>query len=72
MMVTDPERLPWEQLSQSARWALVEVVRLLSNRFTGEIRLECSEGGVRNLREARSRRPGKIENLAQDEPDAGD
>ena len=36
------------QLSGSAKDALLQVATLLADDFTGEIRLVCAEGGVRD------------------------
>lgn len=37
-------------LSPTARAALAELVKLLSEGYTGTVELECNEGGVRRLR----------------------
>ncbi len=37
-------------LSKSAMEAMAEVARQLANGFTGEIKLECNDGGVRKVR----------------------
>lgn len=48
----------WEELSDGAREAMTEIIRLLAvNRFTGRLELVCSEGGVREWDEVRRRRP---------------
>ena len=47
----------WESLSESARAVLVDVACKLAKGFTGEIRLECSQGGIRNITTTQIQRP---------------
>ena len=50
--------LPWSELTESAREAVVHLVELLAERFTGHliIDLDCSQGGVRSITETRVRK----------------
>jgi hypothetical protein len=48
----------WSHLSRASQEAVGEVIRLLAvDRYTGDINLECNEGGVRQWRESKTRRP---------------
>jgi hypothetical protein len=50
-----PPQLP--PLSSSARAALVRLATMLADGFTGEVELQCSEGGVKVMRSRISYRP---------------
>jgi hypothetical protein len=48
----------WSHLSRASQEAVGEVISLLAvDRYTGDIKLECVEGGVRQWRESKTRRP---------------
>ncbi len=40
---------PWEELTDSARDALMKVAKRMSEGLTGRIIIDCTEGGVGNL-----------------------
>lgn len=42
------DRDPWEGLSDSARLHLLRCARYLADGFSGTLRLECQDGGVRH------------------------
>lgn len=47
------ESVPWGKLSESSRAYVIGLIRRLADGYSGEIRLECHEGGVRALFETR-------------------
>jgi hypothetical protein len=58
--VAPPDELVslWSHLSRASQEAVGEVIRLLAvDRYTGDINLECIEGGVRQWKESKTRRP---------------
>lgn len=57
-MSCSTESVPWDSLPDSARDSVLRVVRTLADGFTGEIRLDCRNGGVGRVRESRDYRPG--------------
>lgn len=48
----DCHNIPWDKLSRSARMALLKIAyRLGDDAFTGQIRLDCNQGGVGSMSE---------------------
>lgn len=48
-----------EDLKPSVRWALIEIAKLIEEGENGEVTVEYSQRGVRELRCGRRRRPPK-------------
>ncbi len=44
-------------LSQSARTVIEKLARMLSEGFTGEVELQCSDGGIKIMRSRTTYRP---------------
>jgi len=60
--MTEPDGiLVWDRLSESARSTLNRIAILLAARFTGQIQLDCNEGGVKALTESRRHHPRDLD-----------
>lgn len=46
-----------KDLQPSVRWALEEVLKLITSGENGEVTIVFGQGGVKDLRDARTRRP---------------
>lgn len=51
--------IPWDELSDSAETAVVRVIRQLAAGFSGDLTLNCKDGGVMRVREVTDFSPGK-------------
>jgi hypothetical protein len=49
MAIRELSELDWKNLPYSARMALLRIAGLLESGFTGQIAIECGQGGVRSL-----------------------
>lgn len=48
------------KLTLTGRWAVEEVYAMLAAGWTGEITLACEQGGVKHIRDGRTRKPMKV------------
>ena len=44
---------PWDKLTPGSRSVMNRLVYILANGFTGQLILECNQGGVKYLQESR-------------------
>lgn len=64
MVLIDHRRLPYDRLSASASNAVADLVVLLADGYSGELRIQCQDGGIRLMVDQRGRKGDELGTMA--------